>query len=242
MSKTSLIIGAIASVALHALVFAPQAFSVRPKASARPQVKPKGALVVAMAKPVAEADPRRRKPTPERAAKAPVEMEQVHRLRGRKQGSASSGDMASEDTASLPSMNIVWTGPEQVRAVARSLGMKIVAIRNDDRIAGAITLNGDARLIPVAGGLSGFSNRVRILPAQFFGAVAGESIKCLWVLVPVAVDARFAQVQRDAIQIQGLAPAAVSSMKARFQKDRWGGYTLVVTGIRPKPGRQVDHG
>ena len=238
MSKTSLILGVAVSLVAHAVIFAPQMLGSRRQAERLAKAKQQAAVMLAMA----EAEPARPQlPKPTESAKPPVraeppaEVEEIVKPRSVRDPIKGYGDLAENDDGDLPAMRIVWTGPEQVRSVARTFRMRIVAINAEGKVAGEVTMDGEARLIAFNGGLAGYSNRVRTLPADFFGhgviASAPASIRSLWILVPADVDEEFVRVQREAIRARGVKPTSVLAMEAHFTRDDFGRYRLVVTRI-----------
>lgn len=248
MSKISLIVGVAVSLLAHAMVFAPQMLGSRRQANTLAEAKRQAVVMLAQAQaePVRPQHPKLEEPVePPTQLKPPAKIEKVVKPRSARDLIKGYGDMA-EDAGDLPAMRIVWTGPEQVSAVARTFRMRIVAINADGRIVGEVTMDGEARLVAFNTELTGYSNRVRTLPADFFGrgvmASTAESIRSLWILVPADVDGEFVRIQREAIRERGVKPAIVLAMEAHFTRDDSGRYRLVVTRVNVQDERQVNHG
>jgi len=249
MSKTSLIVGVVVSLLAHAVIFAPQMFGSRRQAEALAKAKRQAAVMLTMAEtkssrpPIPKDDVQTK---PSARPEPPAEVEEVVKPRTVRDSIKGYGDLAKDDAGDLPAMRIVWTGPEQVRSVARAFRMRVVAINAEGKVAGEVTMDGEARLVAFNGGLAGYSNRVRTLPADFFGrgltASAPAGIRSLWILVPAHVDKEFVRIQRAAIRERGVNPSAVLAMEARFAPDASGRYRLVVTRVDAQDERRVNHG
>lgn len=148
------------------------------------------------------------------------------------------GETALEDMTdeALPQLRILWNSPEEARAVARALGMIIVAVDSQNTILGELNLSGDIRLMSSIARLDRFSNRVRSLPHGFFGTnfyqQADRPIAAIWLLIPVSTDTELADLQREAIRLSGIAATEVRSMDGQFILTRDGHYKLHITKIR----------
>lgn len=149
------------------------------------------------------------------------------------------GETASEETIdsddTLPNMQIIWSSPAECRTVAEALGMKIVGVTPDQRIAGELRLSGEMELVPFDGDLSCFSNRVRSLPVSFFGRIATKDSKTIiaayWILVPTDVDMLFSGQIRRKLCSLGHDASEVRLVKARVNVDPYGKYFLEVTQV-----------
>ena len=248
MSKTSLIVGVAVSLLAHAVIFAPQMLGSRRQANTLAEAKRQAVVMLAQAQtePIRPQLPKLEEPVkPPTQLKPPAKVEEVIKPRSAHDPIKGYGDL-TEDDGDLPAMRIVWTGPEQVRSVARAFRMRIVAINVEGKVVGEVTMDGEARLVAFNGGLGGYSNRVRTLPADFFGrgltASAPATIRSLWILVPAHVDKEFVRIQRAAIRERGVRPSAVLAMEARFAPDASGQYRLVVTRADAQDERRVNHG
>ncbi len=149
------------------------------------------------------------------------------------------GETASEDAIdandTVPNMQIVWSSPAECRTVAKTLGMKIVGVTTDHRIAGEISLSGEINLIPFDGDLSSFSNRVRSLPVSFFGRSGAKKSNAViveyWILVPTDVDRLFSGQVRRTLHSLGHDVSEVRLVKVRVNIDDNGDYFLDVAQI-----------
>lgn len=238
MSRTSLIVGVAVSVLAHALIFGPRMFGSRRQAETLPAAKQRAVVTLAQAEPEPappQMPKREEPPKPDVKAEPPATVEEVVKPRSPRDPIQGYGDLAKDDSGDLPAMRIVWTGPDQVRDVARAFGMRIVAVNAEGKVAGEVIMDGEARLVAFDGGLAGYSNRVRTLPADFFGrnvtTSAPAGIRSLWILVPAQVDEEFVRIQREAIRERGADPSSVLAMEARFVRDDRGRYRLIVTRI-----------
>ncbi|MCH8316558.1 MAG: hypothetical protein IIA64_11340 [Planctomycetes bacterium] len=241
MSKTSFIIGLALASILHGAIFwlllnpaATQPTSARPKPVSlrRPLPEPINDQV-----PTAENDPPRQEPQPDvLTGLTDIARPQVDQDRLTMRGDSPT-DPSDE---SIPPLRIVWAGADELAAVARALGMKVVAVNGQNEIVGEVELIGRPQLLPFSGDLSGYSNRVRTLEPGFFGRELfeqpGVRIRSLWVLVPASHDAHFIELQRDALRRVGVHADAVRLMEARFEPRRGRTYQLSITHVHQKKG------
>lgn len=229
MSKTSLLAGCVLAAALHGLLLVPLLPSGADEAGG-PEAPPKTKLAVApptepkpteppptepkpraIEKPKAgKADPKP-KPPMQQVARAPVQPEPERP----DEADASPG----RDDKALPPMRIAWSSPQQVRTVARALGLRIVAVNAAGRAVGEIDPY-DGRLRDFTGRLDQYSNRVRTLGRSFFAAFSpGDDVRDVagfWILVPAAVDRQWMALQSSAIARHGMTAAQVRQVEARF--------------------------
>lgn len=250
MSRSSFLTGLVISVLAHALLFLPG--GARPNAAEHEDSasSPDEPIMIDPSSLIAAADdvkalpPPRRDPLPEPESD-PVEPEPrptFERVLDPESIRALAEDNGNrrqdERDARLPTMQILWSGPEQVRRVAAALGVRIVAIGSEQRMLGEIPARGVTRLVEFDEDLARFSNRVRTLPRGFFGLAvehnASEPVEAYWLLVPAGVDRTLAAVQREAIDHFGADPDRVKRMEARFEGVGAAPPRLVVTDIHTR--------
>jgi hypothetical protein len=147
---------------------------------------------------------------------------------------AEPGSSAEPDDDALPTLRIEWSSARQLKNVARTLGMRIIAVDDRSDIVGEVSLLGTPALVPFNGRLSNFSNRVRTLARNYFGPAdrweGGERVASLWILVPAGIDRSFADTQRDAIRDAGRSVGDVRTTEGRFEA--WADtYRLVITRV-----------
>lgn len=241
MSKTSFIIGLALASILHGAIFwlllnpaATQPTSAQPKPVSlrRPLPQPINDQVT-----TAENDPLRQEPQPD----VLTGLADIARPRSDHDRLMMRGDSPTEpNDESTPPLRIVWAGADELAAVARALGMKVVAVNGQNEIVGEVELIGRPQLLPFSGDLSGYSNRVRTLEPGFFGRELfeqqGVRIRSLWVLVPASHDAHFIELQRDALRRVGVNADAVRLMEARFEPRSGRTYQLSITHVHQKKG------
>jgi len=233
MSKTSLIAGLLISGGLHILLLLPggskklalgkaQGGPMLPSRKAALRLWPKSSL-------------------PEEPSGPPVwenkpqigDLEKVVRPSATNVTN-SAGDLACLDQGdSLPPLRLVWDSPERLTAIARNLGMRILAVRNNE-IVGELWLEDAPRVKTFDGRLTGFSNRVRTIAPQFFGpeilGTLKKPIESFWVLVPTVLDRQWVSIQRQAMRSSNTATAEVSHMEAKIVTNEHG-HMLVITKI-----------
>jgi len=241
MSKSSLIIGLAAAVALHGLLFVPLAKPRTPKAPAK-RSKPK--VTVAAVPPRPETAP----PAPKKQALRKAQPKPAPTLQKvaanpapavKKKPAGTTHSPADKAPAPMPPLRIAWASPQQLRTVARCLAMPIVAVDGRARIVGQVADGGEAALVEFRQSLAGYSNRVRTLPKAFFGSelvrAAGASVTELWILVPAELDRRWMSLQKQAIARAGLTLSQVRELEGRFEK-AGSGFELRVTRVVSKQG------
>lgn len=241
MSKTSFIIGLTLALILHGAIF----WSLSNSATAQPVNSPPKPVSLRQPAPepvktqvkTAENEPPQREPQVD----ASKDLADIARHQADHDRLATYGDSPAEPSDNaVPPLRIVWTGPEELTAVARSLGMKVVAVNAQNEIVGEVELSGRPKLLPFSGDLSGFSNRVRTIEPGFFGRElleqSGVPIRSLWVLVPAPHDARFIELQRDALRRAGVRTDSVRLMEAKFESRGVRTYQLSITQVHQKKG------
>jgi hypothetical protein len=236
MSKSSFIIGLSLAIALHVLILWPGFGRKETYEKAKEEQKEEQRRIVIV--------PSDQRPTPE-----PLPPNQKHRAQPRQRdaqilknvvkasgdnkSSTAEGDTSSKNEEdSLPPLRIIWESDRQLRSVAGSLGLKIVAVDHQSKIIGEVVTTGDPRLVEFNGDLSLYSNRVRTLPSSFLGSEkpAGVRVSSFWILVPAYLDKRFVDIQRDAIRQHGLRMSEVRAVEAVFQWTN-GAYRLVISRV-----------
>jgi len=235
MSKTSLIIGCILAVALHGLLWLPLTRADSDQTKAADQAPPKAKLAVAPepeAKPEPTPVPPEPKPKPEEPVKPPKKVEPkpkpplqdvVKMPTKPKDPEPTSPDpadaAANEDDNALPPLRIVWSSANEVRTVARALGLRVVAMNAAGQAVGEIDAF-SGRLKDFTGRLDQYSNRVRTLPRSFFGpeitSAPGRAVARFWILVPAGLDRQWMALQRSAIAQRGMKTKQVREVEARF--------------------------
>jgi len=226
MSKTSLLIGCVLAAAVHGLLLWDPS-PVSPPEPVPAEAPPKATLVTAPApdpKPVPPTPKPKPKPVPPKAGKAaptptpPLQKVAQAPAQPEPERPEPKDPAPGADDAALPPMRIAWASPQQVRAVARALGLRIVAVNADAEAVGQIDPY-DGRLADFTGRLDQYSNRVRTLPRGFFGTSAeapGRGVARFWILVPAAVDRQWMALQRSAIAERGMKVSEVREVEARF--------------------------
>lgn len=234
MSKTTFVLGITLSIVLHTMLFLP-AGAERTELAQRPvATNIPGSVTVAPPEPRPEKV--EIKPPPERDQHRP-ELQRVVEANAPTILDQEPGDSAAtEADDSLPALNIVWSGPDEVRRVAHALGMKVVAVDRKSQIIAEVALEGSVKLIPFQGALDEFSNRVRSIPQAYFGDRLLREVRQpfvgYWILVPVIVDQQIVEAQRDALFRRNLKASEVRRMEAKFILDGANGYQLVITSVQ----------
>ena len=236
MSKLSFTIALILSVAIHVVLFMPG--RATDHKVAKSDKLDKGKLVVIPPPPVEEMPEETIDPpvAPEPEPVEPPRLAEVVKPSA-ESPTESSGDLATDEIPddALPTLRILWTSSNEVREVARALAMRIVAIDADSQVVGELVLYGEPRIEPFQGSFRGYSNRVRSLPKNFFGpGLLGDrnsQVIGFWILIPTALDQRFADLQREIIRRKSLQPSDVRAMEARFVLNDRGKYELRITEV-----------
>lgn len=233
MSRSSLILGFVIAVLVHAALFLPSWLSNPPPPEQTPE-PPDGSVTIVVPPPprVEPAVPLQQPPLSDALRLAEVVQP---RADAKLPEEGETAVAAADDDQALPATRIVWESPAELRAVARELGMRVVAVTRANEVVGEVALDGVLRLAPFRLRFETYSNRVRSLPASFFGPSldrdGGRGIMGFWVLVPEPVDLRMAEVVRAAIHRAGLAMSDVDWVEARFAADTVGRHKFVVMNI-----------
>jgi hypothetical protein len=235
MSKTSVLIGALAAVAVHGLLFLPSLPSRAPDPAPAEASEP----VTLTPPPPTPPAPKREDPPP--PPTEPVEPERVEPMREVVKAPPAEEDTPGDTSArkpddvpddALPPLRIVWRSPGRLLEIARQYGLKIVAF---DAAGGAVgEVGASGTLEAFDGRMEHFSNRVRRLPGHFFAdhvrLPADAGVRGFWVLVPAPTDRRWIGLQREAIDRRGLSVAQVTEMEGAFRYDG-GRYRLTVKPV-----------
>ena len=239
MSKSSLMLGLVVAIVLHALLFVPVNAPERLPEPALADPDPVPPVTMIDPPPPVQPPPVK-PPQPDPPADPPPQMQQIAQPPapqedpGEQPGKTSPEDISDD---ALPPLRITWNSPDQLRQVARSLGMRIVAVNFQGQVVGEVNGGGaTASLGEFSGQLSHYSNRVRTLPSGFFGSSLTDGqreIAELWILVPAGVDRAWMDLQKQAIAQTGLAPERVRAIECRFA-DQAGAWRLVVTRVVSK--------
>jgi hypothetical protein len=243
MSRTSLILGILIAIGVHAALFwplgkspakqnrpvAPRLKLERPQEPApEPEAQePEPSEIVSREEaPLPEPAPERATPEPERRAETPppAPMERVDEVRKSDVETAGLGQTADEpDDDALPPVRILWDGPDEVRSVALELGIRIVAVDRQGDVLGEVARTGSSRIVPFDSGTSRFSNRVRMIDDRdFFGSeIPGElngRLSAFWLLVPADLDRALSDEIRRTIHDSGYAASEVRYVEASFEQ------------------------
>jgi hypothetical protein len=252
MSRTSLVLGLLLSLVIHALLVLPHwdAISASPAVAQARKTEP--AVTVVPPPPLPVVEERRPPPPAPQPETAPPNVqfaEVVEPVTTPTEEPVEIGDTElttetePDDDRVLPTTRIIWESPQELTKVARALRMSVVAVNRINEVVGALALDGSLRIEPFDGSFDVYSNRVRSLPSSFFGPAlqreAGHTIVAYWVLVPESVDREMADVVRQAVRQAGLAMSEVDWVEARFAAQAGGGHRLVVTDIRSLPQRMT---
>lgn len=241
MSRTSLILGILIAIAVHAALLWPfgtspvkQSTPVVPRLTLeRPPDEPEREVrepeptEIARREdaPPSEPEPEPATSEPERRAEAtpPAKMEQVDEVRKPDLETSSLGQTSDEpDDDSLPPVRIMWDGPDEVRSVALELGIRIVAVDRRGDVLGEVARTGSSRIVPFDSGTNRFSNRVRMIDDRdFFGSEIPREVNGLtafWLLVPADLDRALTDEIRRKIYESGHAPSEVRFVEASFEQ------------------------
>jgi hypothetical protein len=251
MSRSSLIIGLLVAIGLHAVLFAPSLWTdTPPETPARPTVPP--VAITPPPEPQNEPEPaptpppepvRQPAPPPDPTPQPPKEkptppLREVHQQPTQPDPPPEEGDTHATpaddvDDSDLPPLRIVWDSPAELRRVAGQLGLRIVAVNAAGEILGEVPSEGAVKLVEFTGQLSRYSNRVRTLPVRFFGGQLARSTRArrLWVLIPAGLDQRWIRMQKRVIAQAGVELAGVRELEGEFRA-AGDGLHLVVTRIR----------
>ncbi len=251
MSRSSLIVGLLVAIGLHAALFAPSLWSDAPPETPSPPKVPPVALTPPPEPesepeptPAPKPEPVRQPapqpvPTPQPAKDKPnPPLREVHKQPTQpdpppQQGDTHAAPAEDVDDSDLPPLRIVWDSPAELRRVAGQLGLRIVAVNAAGEILGEVPSDGPVKLVEFTAQLSRYSNRVRTLPVRFFGEQLARSSRArrLWVLVPAGLDQRWIRMQKRVIAQAGVELTGVRELEGEFRPSD-GGLQLVVTRIR----------
>ena len=232
MSRLSFVIGLAVSLGLHSLLFVNvwgqgkrQAVVAEPPKTAKlimpPPPEPK------------QPEPRQEEPKvephkeevmepPVQAAAKPLESpDQVVKATSPVDVGQDPGDHAESASGDvLPELRLTWDNSDELLTVARAMGFRILLINPKNQPIGELSLQNGITVKRFTRDLSGYSNRVRTLPPDFFGnrvvQQVNEPIRCLWILVPSAVDIHWVSAQKQAVEVQGLQNSQVSHFQAKI--------------------------
>jgi len=238
MSKSSLLIGLIVSVLVHATLFVgPRKDSAAttnnnaekqqiarielPVPQDTQQIKQEEAKSV---KDVSLPKPVTQKFREVVKAKSPETAERI-------------GDYADEiDEDSLPTLRLVWDSPEHLIDAAKNLGLKVLPVNSGNKPIGELIFERDIIIGRFQGGLSSYSNRVRTIDAHFFGSgilsQCPDTVRYFWIVVPASIDQRWVETQKQALISHKLKCSDVSYMEAKLIPND-SGFELVITKIVP---------
>jgi len=234
MSQTSLIIGLLSSIALHAVLLlpgSPEELLSRKKTKAT--IKPANKVALRLSPKT----PAQRQPQSDRhLEKNESKMRDLEKVAEplNKNLAGRIGDLSpSGDDGRLPPLRLVWDSPRQLIEISKALGMRILAIRSNQLI-GEVSLQDAPHIKSFDGELSGFSNRVRTIPPQFFGPAvlrtSDEPVESFWVLVPSNLDRQWVSIQKEAMQSSRIPSSELSYMEARIVPGELN-HGLVITKI-----------
>jgi len=229
--KRSLVIGLFVSLVAHGALFLPNLITDRQMVKQK-ETKVQGKVALSSRSIAKKETVQEKRVEPEE--KSSSEMEQLKEMvKARKTiPSKSKGDFASVvEKDSVPELKLTWDDSRQLLDVARNLGMRILAANSND-IVGELNITGVPYIEAFDGKVSNFSNRVRTVPASFFGSSLIENwdknFNCFIVLVPSTVDQQWLSEQRSVLNSKGLRGSQISYMEAKIV---WNGhaYELVIT-------------
>jgi len=218
-------------------------------ASKRPETEtqdesPKAAKVILPPQPQPkQPELPKHKPIQEETVKTPVQAkaiptkapEQIVNPTSQSKVGPSPGDLSESASADgLPELRLTWESKEQLLTAGKALEFRILAVNSKYQPIGELSLENGITVKRFTGSLEGYSNRVRTIPANFFGSgltqQVGEPIRCLWILIPASIDMRWVSVQQQAVQSNGLKNHQVSYVEAKIMSTNHG-YDLEVTKV-----------
>jgi hypothetical protein len=130
--------------------------------------------------------------------------------------------LSDADEPTLPALQLVWQDAEQLRTIARAVGIRLLAVDHDGAALGELSTSATWTLTPWNGRAPGYSNRVRVVPAGFFGdrlqrlATSGTPIREVWLLVPAELDRRIVATQLNAIANRGYSTDDIQRVRGRL--------------------------
>jgi len=139
------------------------------------------------------------------------------------EGENDTGDILSKDKEedSMPALRLDISDYDSVIGAIKSYGMKIALIDDMGNFIDELSVTRSPIIVPLKEELSKYSNRVRMLPLDYFG---GRIKKILMmrnlkpcILVPVKVDLEFADEQKRVIARKGYDLSEVKATGASFK-------------------------
>jgi len=231
MKKSSLVVALVISVGLHiaVLAFGPGKKLAASEETAQETEPRKVAKLLPPPEPKPEAPapkpPSEHKPEPQTPPPAPSQsvLAQPEEVITPAKPEMAQGAGASPETESddlLPALRLIWDSPQQLIELAQTVGLRVLAVNRQDQPFGELVFGTRVWVKQFAGGLAGFSNRIRTIRPDFFGPQIQSQFKepaaCLWVLIPATIDAQWVVAQRKALRSSGLQAAGVSHMEAKI--------------------------
>lgn len=234
MSQTSLIIGLLSSIVLHAVLLLPGSpEELLSRKKTKPAIKPANKVALRLSP---KTQMRRQPQSDRHLEKNESKMRDLEKVAEplNKNLANKIGDLSpSGKDGPLPPLRLVWDSPQQLIEISRVLGMRILAIRSNQLI-GEVSLQDAPHIKSFDSELTGFSNRVRTISPQFFGPhilrTSDEPVESFWVLVPSSLDRQWVSVQKQAMQSSGIPSSELSYMEARIVSDELS-HRLVITKI-----------
>jgi len=131
----------------------------------------------------------------------------------------------------LPALRMDISDYETTMGAVRYFGMKIALLDKLGNFVDEIRTVRAVEIVPIEESLSEYSNRIRMLPASYFGKraeriiVLRELTPC--VLIPADIDKGFADLQKSIVSRQGYELEEVRATAGRFVRTR-DRYRLVI--------------
>lgn len=123
----------------------------------------------------------------------------------------------------MPALKMDISDYNALMGAVRYFGMKIALIDTFGNFVDEIKAGKVNKIVPIEQGLSEYSNRIRMLPVNYFGRKIEKimSIRELspCILVPAEVDRQFAALQKEVIANRGHALEDVKSTAGRFIRE-----------------------
>lgn len=250
MNKKAIFAGAFLSIFLHLLLglntFRPTKI-LKPETSAKTEKAPV-TVVMPRIQEESKVSPSEREESPSLSAKAdslaPQPDPQLKKLfeatKSLEHIEEKKGELAEGKEARdiLPELRIDISAPEIIIGAIGCLGMRVAIVASHSQaILGEVKFDSGAKMAPFSGKLINYSNRVRLLPQDYFGEELARFLKenkaQFFLLVPAHLDREFAELQRKKITRSGYRMNEVRATEAQFIKtgER---YSLSLTGIVSK--------
>lgn len=270
MKRSDLAIGMAGSAVLHLVFFSPWGWRARDPAPKKPD--PAGALALALAATASPAeappdvkpavpdsgepppDAPRVAPPVERPRPAPfqsvVERSDAPEKRAGETSNGRCEDLppamggtSAVDDSGVPPLRLDVGDPSLVAAAARALGILVCVLDDEHQVRARLVLSSpDEFEVRPAGDISGFSNRIRLLPRReaFSNILQGvlerqpdlPSGARLALLVPAGLDSGWVAKQRSILKRSG-RPASDVEMAGRFVRQANGSYELEIEIASP---------